>query len=127
MKTLKLSETEIDRAVTRAIARIPAEIRSHLKNIVISVQKRPSREMLEEMGLQRNDILLGVYRGTSLMDRSVFYPPRYPDNIILFQEPLERVCQTVEELEAQIEITVVHEVAHFLGMSEEKLAELGYG
>ena len=127
MKTLKLSETEIDRAVERAIARIPSEIRHHLKNIVISVQKRPSKEILEEMGLHRNEPLLGMYRGTSLMDRSVFYPPLYPDTIILFQEPLEEMCNTIDELEEQIEITVVHEIAHFLGMSEEKLAELGYG
>jgi predicted Zn-dependent protease with MMP-like domain len=127
MKTLRLSETEIDRAVKRAIARIPSEIRHHLKNIVISVQKRPSKEILEEMGLQRNEPLLGMYRGTSLMDRSVSYPPLYPDTIILFQEPLEKMCNTIDEIEEQIEITVVHEIAHFLGISEERLAELGYG
>jgi predicted Zn-dependent protease with MMP-like domain len=127
VKTLKLSETEIDRAVKRAIARIPSEIRHHLKNIVISVQKRPSKEILDEMGLHQNEPLLGMYRGTALMDRSMFYPPLYPDTIILFQEPLEKMCNTIAELEEQIEITVVHEIAHFLGMSEEKLAELGYG
>jgi predicted Zn-dependent protease with MMP-like domain len=107
MKTLGLNEKEIDRAVRRAIARIPSEIRHHLKNVVISVQKRPSREILEEMGLHRNEPLLGMY--------------------ILFQESLERMCNTIDELEEQIEITVVHEIAHFLGISEERLAELGYG
>jgi predicted Zn-dependent protease with MMP-like domain len=127
MKTLRLNEKEIDRAVRRAIARIPSEIRHHLKNVVISVQKRPSREILEEMGLHRNEPLLGMYRGTSLMDRSVSYPPLYPDTIILFQEPLEKMCNTIDEIEEQIEITVVHEIAHFLGISEERLAELGYG
>jgi predicted Zn-dependent protease with MMP-like domain len=127
MKTLRLSEIEIDRAVKRAIARIPSEIRYHLKNIVISVQKRPSKEILKEMGLHRNEPLLGMYRGTSLMDRSVSYPPLYPDTIILFQEPLEKMCNTIDEIEEQIEITVVHEIAHFLGISEERLAELGYG
>jgi predicted Zn-dependent protease with MMP-like domain len=126
-KRLRLNETEIDRAVKRAIARIPLEIRDHLKNIVISVQKRPSKEILEEMGLHRNEPLLGMYRGTALMDRSVVYPPLYPDTIILFQEPLEKMCNTIDELEEQIEITVVHEIAHFLGISEERLAELGYG
>jgi len=126
-KRLRLNETEIDRAVKRAIARIPSEIRHHLKNIVISVQKRPSKEILEETGLNRNEPLLGMYRGTSLTDRSVVYPPLYPDTIILFQEPLEKMCMTTEELEEQIEITVVHEIAHFLGISEERLAELGYG
>ncbi len=127
MKTLKLNETDIDRAVKKAIARIPAEIRNHLKNIVISIQTRPSKEIRAEMGLDRHETLLGVYRGTSLRERTALYPPLYPDTIILFQEPLEEMCRTMEELEDQIEITLVHEVAHFLGMSEEKLAELGYG
>jgi len=118
---------EFDRAVKSAIDRIPAEISRYLRNILISVQKHPSKEVLEEMGLHRNITLLGMYRGTSLMDRSVTHPPLYPDTIILFQEPLEKMCETIEELEAQIEITVVHEIAHFLGISEGRLAELGYG
>lgn len=126
-KKLKLDEVEFDRVVKRAIKRIPPEIRYHLKNILISVQKRPSREVREEIGLNRNEPLLGIYSGTSLLDRSVMYPPLYPDSIILFQEPLEKMCETIEELEEQIEITVVHEIAHFLGFSEEMLAELGYG
>lgn len=124
---LRLNEMEFDRVVTRAIKRIPPEIQCHLKNILISVQKRPSKDIREDMGLHRNVPLLGMYRGTSLIDRSVTYPPIYPDTIILFQKPLEKMCETVGELEEQIEITVVHEIAHFLGISEEKLAELGYG
>lgn len=126
-KRLRLNEMEFDRAVKRAIKRIPPEIHCHLKNILISVQKRPSKEIREEMGLHRNAPLLGMYRGTPLVDRSVTYPPIYPDTILLFQEPLEKMCVTIEELEEQIEITVVHEVAHFLGIDEGRLAELGYG
>ena len=126
-KRLKLNEMEFDRVVKRAIKRIPSEIRHHLQNILISVQKRPSKDVLEEVGLSYNEPLLGLYTGVSLKDRSSNYPPMYPDTIILFQEPLEKMCETVEELEEQIEITVVHEIAHFLGISEERLAELGYG
>jgi predicted Zn-dependent protease with MMP-like domain len=126
-KRLILNEIEFDRVVKRAIKRIPPEMHCHLKNILISVQKRPSKKIREEMGLHRNASLLGMYRGTSLVDRSVTYPPIYPDTILLFQEPLEKICETIEELEEQIEITVVHEIAHFLGISEERLAELGYG
>lgn len=126
-KRLKLDETEFDRVVKRAIKRIPSEIHGYLQNILITVQKRPSKDILEEMGLSWNVPLLGIYRGTALIDRSMMYPPLYPDTIILFQEPLEKMCETIEELEEQIEITVVHEIAHFLGISEEKLAELGYG
>jgi len=124
---MKLSQKEFDRIVKRAIGRISPEIRQHLKNVVISVRERPTRKMLQEMGLQPDELLLGVYRGVSLIKRSVTSPPLFPDTIILFQEPLEETCETKEKLEKQIEITVVHEVAHFVGISEERLEELGYG
>jgi predicted Zn-dependent protease with MMP-like domain len=124
---MRLSEKDFDTIVKKAIRSIPEEIQQYLDNIVISVKKRPSNNMLQEMGLPPEEQLLGVYDGVSLMDRSVTSPPLFPDSIILFQEPLEEMCETVEELEEEIEITVVHEVAHFVGISEERLEELGYG
>lgn len=123
---MKLGNREFDRIVKKAIARIPEEIRLHLDNILITVQKRPDPAMLEEMGYPQDEPLLGVYWGVPLSERSVGEPPLYPDTIFIFKEPLEEMCTTREELEDEIEITVVHEVAHFLGMSEERLAELGY-
>ena len=124
---MRLSEKDFDTIVKKAIRSIPEEIQQYLDNIVISVKKRPSNNMLQEMGLPPEEQLLGVYDGVSLMDRSVTSPPLFPDSIILFQEPLEEMCETIEELEEEIEITVVHEVAHFVGISEERLEELGYG
>jgi predicted Zn-dependent protease with MMP-like domain len=123
---LKLNNKEFDRIVKAAVLRIPEEIRQHLENIVISVQKRPSPEILEEMGFSPEETLLGLFQGTSQIERSVTSPPLFPDTIFLFQEPLEEMCESAEELEEEIEITIVHEIAHALGMSEEKLAELGY-
>jgi len=124
---MKLSDKAFDRVVKKVIRRIPQEIRRHLDNLLITVQKRPSKEVLDEMGLPPAEPLLGLYTGVPHPERSIAAPPLYPDTIILFQEPLEEMCETVEDLEEEIEITVVHEVAHALGMSEERLAELGYG
>jgi len=94
--------------------------------MVIAVQQWPSPELLEEMGLPPDEPLLGVYTGASLAERSHFDTLQYPDAIQIFQGPLDEMCETLEELEEEIEITVVHEVAHFIGMTEEELAELGY-
>ena len=123
---MKLSNAEFDRIVKQAIRRIPVEIRQHLDNILITVQKRPAPDMLEEMGYPPDEPLLGVYWGVPLNERSVAEPPLYPDTIYIFKEPLEEMCVSRDELEEEIEITVAHEVAHYLGMSEERLAELGY-
>ncbi len=124
---MKVSEKRFDRIVKRAVSAIPEEIRKHLDNLVISVLPGPSREMRKEMGLRPDDELLGLFHGVALTERSITSPPLYPDTIFLFQGPLEEMCETVEQLEEQIEITVVHEVAHYIGMDEERLAELGYG
>ena len=124
---MKLEERDFDGIVQKAIERIPPEIRQYLDNIVISVRKRPSKKMLDEMGMPPDEQLLGVYTGVSLPERSATNPPLFPDSIILFQEPLEEMCATLDELEEEIEVTVVHEIAHFVGISDERLEELGYG
>ncbi len=123
---MKLSDKEFDRIVKRAIRRIPEELLQHLDNVLISVRKRPSQEMLEEMEVPPGEELLGFFSGVSLVDQSVTDPPLYSDTIFIFQEPLEEMCKTVEELEQEIELTVVHEIAHYFGTSEERLEELGY-
>ena len=123
---MNVSRKEFDRIVMRSIRRIPEEIRDHLDNILVSVQKRPSPELLEELGIPTDETLFGIFQGTPLAERSVMEPPLFPDTIFLFQEPLVEACESIAELEEEIEITVVHELAHFLGFSEEELAELGY-
>ncbi len=124
---MKLGNKEFDRIVQQAIGRIPPEIRRHLDNILITVQRRPAPEMLEELGYPPDEPLLGIYWGVPLNERSIAEPPLYPDTIFIFKEPLEEMCADREELAEEIEITVVHEIAHFIGLSEERLAELGYG
>jgi len=125
---MKLHQKEFDKAVRRAYKRIPAVIRDRMEHVVLSVKKRPSKELLRELGYPPDETLLGLYEGESLQEHSFFsLPPVHPDTIYIFQEPLEEMCETLQELEREIEITVVHEVAHFLGIGEERLEELGYG
>ena len=123
----KLTDEEFDRIVKRAIQRIPLEICKHLDNIQISVRSRPSRKMLKELDLPRQKTLLGLFRGVPLNEQSITNPPLFPSTIFIFQEPLQEICETIGELEKQIEITVVHEIAHAIGIDEDRLAELGYG
>ncbi len=124
---MKLSEEEFDRIAKRAIRRIPKELRQYLDNIIISVRQQPTRAMLREVGLPSEGLLLGLYRGVPLIERSATMPPLFPDTIFLFQKPIEEVCHTMEKLEEQIEVTVVHEIAHFFGITEGRLKALGYG
>jgi predicted Zn-dependent protease with MMP-like domain len=123
----RLSAKDFDRVVEQAIARIPPEIRRNLDNILISVQPRPSRELLEELEFAPDEELFGVFSGVPLSERSPADPPLYPDIIYIFQEPLEAFCRSREELIEEIEITVVHEIAHFVGFGDDELEAFGYG
>ena len=123
---MNLSDQEFARIVRRSIDRIPDEIMRHVENVAITVEDRPSRELLDDMGIPPDDTLLGVYTGTALPERSMTSPSLYPDTIIIFKEPLLNICTSISELEDEIEITVVHEIAHYFGISEERLAGLGY-
>jgi predicted Zn-dependent protease with MMP-like domain len=124
---MKLSREKFEAVVERAIARIPAEIRKQMNNLAITVESKPSRELLADMGAPDDEMLFGLYDGIPLPERSAFDPPLHPDKILIFQEPLEELCKTLDELEQEIEITVVHEVAHYLGIDDERLEALGYG
>jgi len=124
---MHINRKAFEEAVERAIESIPDMFRAQLTNIVIAVEDRPSAELLREMGLPPGETLFGVFIGVALPERSPVDPPLYPDEILIFREPLLAACPTMDELEEEIAITVVHEVAHYMGLSEERLEELGYG
>jgi len=123
---MRISQKEFEDAVERAIEMIPEMFRGHLGNIAIVVEDHPSRELLKEMGIPPDETLFGVFTGVPLPERSVTEPPLYPDEIVIFREPLMAACRSLEELEEEIAVTVIHEVAHYMGISEDRLEELGY-
>jgi predicted Zn-dependent protease with MMP-like domain len=123
---MKISDEEFIRIAEKTLDRVPDEIMSRVRNVSITVEDRPSPELLEEMGLPPDEPLLGLYNGMSLAEQSVTWPSFYPDSIILFKAPLLEMCRDRDELEEEIEITIVHEIAHYFGISDERLVELGY-
>jgi len=123
---MRISRREFEDAVEQALEKIPEMFRTQLTNMAIAVEDRPSRDLLQEMGVPPDETLFGVFTGVPLTERSPVDPPLYPDVILIFREPLMAACRSREELEQEIAITVVHEVAHYLGMREEDLEDLGY-
>ena len=124
---MRISRKEFENAVAKALETVPEIFRAQLNNMTIIVEDRPSQDLLREMEIPPDETLFGVFTGVPLPERSVTEPPLYPDVIIIFREPLMAACRCIEELEEEITITVVHELAHYLGLSEDRLNELGYG
>jgi predicted Zn-dependent protease with MMP-like domain len=122
-----LDYREIKKEVGRVIDRLPRSFRERLLNVEFVVEERPSIELLRAEGLDpRNDTLYGIYQGIPLPDRSSLDPPLLPDKITIFAEPLLEDFPDPEELREEIRLTVLHEIAHYFGMDEEEIEDLGY-
>jgi predicted Zn-dependent protease with MMP-like domain len=122
-----LNHSEIRKAVARVIDKLPKEFREQLRNVEIVVETRPSNELLRAEGLDpREDTLYGIYQGVPLPDRSALDPPLLPDKITIFAEPLLEDFPDPDELREEIRLTVLHEIAHYFGMEEEEIEDLGY-
>ena len=122
-----MDHREIRKEVGRVIDRLPRQFRVQLRNVEFVVEKRPAAALLVAEGLDpRRDTLFGIYQGVPLPERSALDPPLLPDKITIFSEPLCESFPDLEELRAQIRLTVLHEIAHYFGMDEDQIEELGY-
>jgi predicted Zn-dependent protease with MMP-like domain len=111
--------------VERALDGLPPELSSLLDNVAIVVEDWPERSTQPPAG-GRGDALYGLYEAVPFTERGDSYYGVLPDRITIFRGSLERDFRA-DELEEQVRITVVHEIAHFFGFDEERLEELGWG
>jgi predicted Zn-dependent protease with MMP-like domain len=102
--------------VAKALDELPPELAKGLRNVAVLI----ADERTDEPGL------LGLYKGVPLPERRSGDPIQ-PDTITIYRAPLERLYPEPEKLREQIRITVLHELAHYFGIGEERLDELGYG
>jgi predicted Zn-dependent protease with MMP-like domain len=119
-----MQREKFESLVADALESIPRRFRDAMKNIVIVVEDEPSRELLREMGIRPPDTLLGLYSGTPLTERGWDYGNRLPDRIQLFQGPHERQSDDEDDLMVAIGETLIHEIGHYFGMSEEQIEEI---
>ena len=113
------------RLVQQALADLPSPYRDWLENIDVVVERRPRIQQLREAGLGPGETLFGLYEGIPLIDRDSGYGMVLPDKITVFQEPLEQECESDAELINEVRLTVLHELAHHFGASDEELERLG--
>ena len=113
-----------DALVADALAGIPSRFREALANLAITVESEPPRALLREMDIEPPDTLLGLYQGTPLTERRWDYGNTLPDRILLFQGPLERASEDRDDLIVAIGETLIHEIGHYFGLSEEEIEDI---
>jgi predicted Zn-dependent protease with MMP-like domain len=120
-----MDRAKFEKLVDQAIQELPDEFREKLENVAIIVEGSPSDELLDELEVPPGDTLFGLYEGIPLTERG-FDAPLHPDRIRIFQRPIEEECENEDEIKEEIKTTIVHEVAHFFGLDDDYLEDLGY-
>lgn len=123
---MHLSDRAFRRLVDEALGLVPEEFRPYLEGVPVVIAEWPSDALLDDMGIPEDDTLYGLYSGHALTEG----PPQsgdLPPRITLFRGPLLEDCVDEEDLREEIATTVIHEIAHYFGIDEERLEELGWG
>jgi predicted Zn-dependent protease with MMP-like domain len=121
---MHLSRDEFEKLVSKALDELPKRFRDRLENIVVVVEEAPSQEIIRQLGLKSPFGLLGLYQGVPLKHRGVHYGNILPDQIVIYQRPIETLVRTRGELLIRIRRTVMHEIGHYFGLAESELREI---
>jgi len=116
-----MTRDAFERLVTEAVMLIPVKFRRAMTNLALVVEDEPSAELLASMDLEPPDTLYGLYEGTPLTERAWAHGNALPDRITLFQVPIEEDSEDEDEVRAVIGETLIHEVGHYFGLSEEEI------
>jgi predicted Zn-dependent protease with MMP-like domain len=115
---VELDAEGFERLVSDELDELPEDMLEGLDNVMFIVEDRPEDGSLD---------LLGLYDGVALTERGQYGFGEMPDRITLYREPLLAICDDLDELRDQVHVTLVHEIAHYYGIDDAKLHELGWG
>jgi len=121
-----IDQASFERLVDRALAAIPSPFREYLSEVAIVLEDEPSEEQLEENGLGPDETLYGLYEGVPRTEWAAD-SALVPNRISLFRWPLQEDFPDPDDLAEEVRVTVIHELAHHLGIDDERLDELGVG
>jgi predicted Zn-dependent protease with MMP-like domain len=112
--------------VERALAGIPSPFADVLAEVAIVIDDEPSASQRRDNQLAASETLYGLYEGVPRTEWGADFAA-FPNRISLFRLPLEADFPDPAELEQEVRLTVIHEIAHHIGIDDDRLAELGYG
>ncbi|AOT03234.1 metallopeptidase family protein [Arthrobacter sp. U41] len=119
-----MSETDFEAAVSDALDRIPPDLAKTMNNVAIFIED----DYTPQPGEDPDTVLLGLYEGVPLTERDSWWDAgSLPDRITIYRQPILDICESREDVIEEVTITVVHEIAHHFGISDDRLHELGWG
>lgn len=121
-----LSRAEFEKLVTQAVESLPPRFLERLENVEVMVESAPTREDLEDAGIEPGRTLFGLYQGVPQTQRGTWYGSVLPDRIVIYQRPIEAMARDRREIRKEIRITLMHEIGHHFGLGEDELSDAGY-
>ncbi len=118
-----MEREEFVKVVADTLDTLPHEFRSRIHNVAILVEDIPPRQTPAEPGRPKR-LLLGIFHGVPTTRKSFFDIKVGPDHIVLYQKNIEAVCSSDDEIRHQIRQTLIHELGHYFGMTEEQLRDV---
>ncbi len=119
-----MTRERFTKLVEEALQDIPSRFREAMQNVAVVVEDEPSVELLDELEMEPDDDLFGLYQGTPLTERDSAYGNALPDRISIYQLPIEDACEDDEDIRQCVAETVIHEFGHYFGLSEEEIQEI---
>ena len=118
----QMSSEAFAKLVQQAIADLPPPYAQLMESIAVVVEEEPQKDVLEDLELESEDDLLGLYQGHSLAADSFFRPGgEAPPQISIYRGPILRLCESPEEVVQEVYDTVVHELGHHVGLDDDEM------
>lgn len=117
---VRISDEQFKKIVSEAIDGIPSPYIDRLENVVFIVEEEPTPKQTQKLGIRCYDLLFGLYEGVPLPQRMGTLK-LLPDKITLFKNPLKAISKDIDELVKNIKHTIWHEVAHYYGLSHDRI------
>ena len=119
-----MDKERFEKLVEEALEDLPEEFKEKLENVTVMVEDRPSREVYEKTGSPPNSLIFGLYHGVPYKHRGPFFGNQPPSVIVIYQESIERIYSTEEDIRNKIVEVVIHEIGHHFGLKDPRLKEL---
>ena len=119
-----ITREDFTKVIAETLDSLPQEFRRRIRNVAVLVEDLPPDQPLSQPGQPRR-IVLGVFHGVPMTKKSVFQGPiGSPDYVVLYKKNIEAICSTEAEVREQIRLTLMHELGHYFGMTEEQLRDV---